>query len=213
MQGNQILENNNDWRAGGIATMRAAFTSVGAFNFADTSADAAVLTSADGLRTVWVYDSGERDGVGLVEVYDTQPGGAAQLVNLSARNFVGTDDGVLIAGFVISGNVPKRLLIRGVGPRLASGFGVTGALTDPKVDLFMSEEGRSTRFAANDNWAESGATPVRAAFATAGAFDLPDVASRDAAMVVTAPAGAFTAQVSGVGTATGEALIEIYELP
>jgi L-ascorbate metabolism protein UlaG (beta-lactamase superfamily) len=211
MNGNQVLETNTDWRVGGVAAMRAAFTSVGAFNFSDTSSDAAILTSAAGQRTVWLSDAGNRDGVGLVEVYDA--GGSAQLVNLSARNFVGTGDGVLIAGFVISGNVPKRLLIRGVGPRLASGFGVTGALIDPKVDLFISEDGRSTRFAANDNWAETGAIPVRAAFTTSGAFDLPDAASRDAAMVVTAPAGAFTAQVSGVGNATGEALIEIYQLP
>jgi len=134
-------------------------------------------------------------------------------VNLSARNFAGTGDSMLIAGFVISGNVPKRLLIRGVGPRLAAGFGVTGALADPKVELYLSEAGRSTLFAANDNWAETGALPVRAAFASAGAFDLPDPASRDAAIVVTIPAGVFTAQVSGVGNATGEALIEIYELP
>jgi hypothetical protein len=54
---------------------------------------------------------------------------------------------------------------------------------------------------------------VRAAFTSVGAFDLPDAASRDAALVVTVPAGAYTAQVSGVGNATGEALIEIYELP
>jgi hypothetical protein len=119
----------------------------------------------------------------------------------------------LIAGFVISGNVPKRLLIRGVGPRLATGFGVAGALVDPKVELFLSEGARSTLFAANDNWAEAGAVPARAAFTSAGAFDLPDATSRDAALVVTAPAGAFTVQVSGVGNATGEALIEIYELP
>jgi Cu+-exporting ATPase len=61
--------------------------------------------------------------------------------------------------------------------------------------------------------ADVGAVPARAAFTSAGAFDLPDATSRDAALVVTAPAGAFTVQVSGVGNATGEALIEIYELP
>ena len=157
--------------------------------------------------------AGERTGVALVELYDADPTNPSRLVNLSARNFAGTGDGTLIAGFVISGNVPKRLLIRGVGPRLAAGFGVTGALADPKVELYLSEGGRSTLFAANDNWAEVGAAPVRAAFVTAGAFDLPDAASRDAAMVVTVPAGAYTAQLSGVGNATGEALIEIYELP
>jgi hypothetical protein len=150
--------------------------------------------------------------VTLVEIYDTEPGGSARLVNLSARNFAGAGDNTLIAGFVISGNVPKRLLIRGVGPRLA-GFGVTGALADPKVELFLSDSGRSTLFASNDNWAEIAAAPARAAFTAAGAFDLPDATSKDAALVVMAPAGAFTAQVSGIGSATGEALIEIYELP
>jgi hypothetical protein len=90
---------------------------------------------------------------------------------------------------------------------------VTGALADPKLELYLNEVGRSTLFAANDNWGETGTALARAAFASVGAFDLPDPASRDAALVVTVPAGAFTAQVSGVGGATGEALIEIYELP
>jgi hypothetical protein len=210
-----IIASNNDWGTGGAAAaLRTEFNAVGAFDIANTaSLDAALLTAIDGARTLHVSDSTERSGVTLVEVYDTDPTGPARLVNLSARNFAGIGDATLIAGFVISGNVPKRLLIRGVGPRLAAGFGVTGALSDPKVELFMSEEGRSTLFAANDNWAESGTGPVRAAFTSAGAFDLPDAASRDAALVVTVPAGAFTAQVSGVANLTGEALIEIYELP
>ncbi len=103
-------------------------------------------------------------------------------------------------------------LIRGIGPRLAA-FGVTGALGDPRVDLFLSENGRNRLLASNDNWADGGAGPVRAAFASVAAFDLPDASSRDAALVVTVPAGAFTAQVSGAAAGTGEALIEIYELP
>jgi len=209
-----IVASNNDWATGGTAALRAAFTAVGAFDLANAaSLDAALLTPVDGPRTVHVVDTAGRTGVALVEIYDAEPGNPARLVNLSARNFAGTGEQTLIAGFVISGNVPKRLLIRGVGPRLASGFGVTSALADPKVELFLSEGGRSTLFAANDNWAEIGAAPVRAAFTAAGAFDLPDATSKDAALVVTAPAGAFTAQVTGVANATGEALIEIYELP
>lgn len=210
-----IVASNNDWGAGGgAAALRATFSSVGAFDIADAaSRDAALVTTLDRARTVHVSDSTERSGVALVELYDADTGGTSRLVNLSARNFAGTGDGTLIAGFSISGNVPKRLLIRGVGPRLAAGFGVTGALADPKVELFLSEGGRSVLFAANDNWAESGAVPARAAFAAAGAFDLTDPASKDAALVVTVPAGTYTAQVSGVANATGEALIEIYELP
>ncbi|MBL9199569.1 MAG: MBL fold metallo-hydrolase [Opitutaceae bacterium] len=211
-----IVASNDNWAtaAGGIAALRAAFTATGAFDFANTtSLDAALLATIDGPRTIHVVDTAGRPGVALIEVYDAQPGaGAVRLANFSARNFVGTGEDALIAGFVVSGNVPKRLLIRGVGPRLAA-LGVTGALADPRVELFLADGTRSTLFAANDNWAEGGAAPVRAAFAAVAAFDLPDATSRDAALVVTAPAGAYTAQVTGVGGGTGEALVEIYELP
>ena len=186
---------------------------MGAFDLTDAnSRDAALVTTFDAARTVHVSDTADRRGVALVEVYDTEPTGPSRLINLSARNFAGTADDTLIAGFVISGNLLKRLLIRGIGPRLATGFGVTGALADPKLELYLNEVGRSTLFAANDNWGETEAALARAAFISVGAFDLPDGTSRDAALVVTVPAGAFTAQMSGVGGATGEALIEIYEL-
>lgn len=208
-----IVASNNDWATGGTATLRAAFAATGAFDLANAgSLDAALLTTLDASRTIHVADTAGRTGVALVEVYDANPGTGGRLANLSARNFAGTGDTALIAGFVVSGNVPKRLLIRGIGPGLAA-FGVTGALADPRVELFLSEGGKSTLFAANDSWAEPGAAPVRAAFSAVAAFNLPDAASKDAALVVTVPAGAYTAQVTGVGAATGEALVEIYELP
>jgi L-ascorbate metabolism protein UlaG (beta-lactamase superfamily) len=209
-----IVASNNDWGAGGAAaSLRTTFGLVGAFDLPDAaSRDAAVVTTIDSSRTVHVSDVTERSGVALVEIYDTDPSGPARLVNLSARNFAGAGDNTLIAGFAISGNVPRRLLIRGVGPRLAD-FGVTGALADPKVELYSTEGGRNTLFAANDNWADVGIIPALTASTSVGAFELPDTTSRDAALVVTVPAGPYTAQVTGVGNATGEALIEIYELP
>ena len=210
-----VVASNNDWGVNGAAAgLRATFAAVGAFDLADAaSRDAALVTTIDSARTIHVSDATERSGVALVELYDADPTGPARLVNLSARNFAGTGENTLIAGFSISGNVPRRLLIRGVGPRLAAGFGVAGALADPKVELFLSEGGRSQLFAANDNWAEGGTAPARAAFAAAGAFDFTDPASKDAALVVTVPAGTYTAQLSGAANSTGEALIEIYELP
>ena len=44
-----------------------------------------------------------------------------------------------------------------------------------------------------------------------GAFTLPTT-SADSAVLVTLPAGAYTVQVSGVNGATGNALVEIYEV-
>ncbi len=209
---------NNDWGAttpANVTSLRATFVASGAFDLTDpTSRDAALITTMSGAQTLHITDNGGGSGVVLVEVYDPAPSQPGRLVNLSARNFAGTGEGVLIAGFAVGGNMPKRLLLRGIGPRL-SGFGITtGVLADPRIDLFITEGGgRSSLFASNDNWGEGGPASIRAAFASVGAFDLPDATSRDAALVVTVPAGAFTVQVSGVGGVTGEALVEIYELP
>src|SRR5690606_6171645 len=79
---------------------------------------------APGVYTVHALTKGDATGLILFELYDasdrsggTAPG-AARLVNLSSRAYLGTGDDVLIAGFIIDGNVPKRILIRGIGPGL-----------------------------------------------------------------------------------------------
>ena len=62
--------------------------------------------------------------------------------------------------------------------------------------------------AENDNWSPG----LRSSFNKVGAFDLTTL-SLDAAMVITLPPGAYTAQVSGADGGTGQAIVEIYELP
>jgi hypothetical protein len=111
---------------------------------------------------------------------------------------------VLIAGFGIGGTGSKRLLIRAIGPRLAA-LGLTGALADPKLEVYNAH---GTLLAANDDWAAA----LAPMFAGAGAFAL-ETGSKDAAIVVTLTAGAsYTVAVSGVNGATGEALVELYDL-
>ena len=48
-----------------------------------------------------------------------------QLVNISTRMRVLTDENVLIAGFTITGSDPKKVIIRGLGPSLGN-VGVQG---------------------------------------------------------------------------------------
>jgi hypothetical protein len=62
-------------------------------------------------------------GVGLVEVYDIEKSVSSTLTNVSTRGFVGTDQNVMIGGFIISGTGPKKLVVRALGPMLSS-FGV-----------------------------------------------------------------------------------------
>ena len=140
----------------------------------------------------------------MVEAYDTAGGILPRLVNVSARNRVGTGDDILIAGFSVAGAGSKQLLIRAVGPTLAT-FGVPSPLADPALRVIDS---RGVTVGANDNWAAA----LAATFVQVGAFPLA-AASRDAALLLTLPAGgAYTIQVSGVNNGTGEALIEVYEV-
>lgn len=211
-----VLE-NDDWS--GAATS-AAFAQVSAFALPAGSRDAALLaTLAPGSYTMQIT-AGTETGTALAEVYDASldPGAESQrLVNISTRGMVEAGDGVLIGGFVVRGTTPKRVLVRGIGPRLA-GFGVTGALADPRLAVYSGQ----TVVAQNDNW--STPTPVGAGQTPATAAELATVAqavgafalgagSLDAAVVVTLAPGAYTAQVAGTGTSTGVALVEIYEAP
>jgi N-acetylmuramoyl-L-alanine amidase len=198
-RGQTKLTENNDWPAALAPTMAA----LGAFPFATASRDAALLPLLEGPHTV--VAAGPTAGTILVEGYDAGTGGAGRLVNLSARHRVGTGGDILIAGFYVAGAGTKQLLVRAVGPTLAA-FGVTGALSDPKLDVY---DGTGAKLAADDNW-HGALAPT---FSAVGAFALP-AGSRDAALVLTLAAGrSYTAQVSGVDGTTGEALVEVYELP
>jgi len=208
-----VVATNDDWGgAPGSAQIAAAASQSGAFALAATSRDAVVMTSPPGgAYTAQLTGKAGASGVALVEAYDVSTGTPpAQLVNLSARTQVGTGGEVLIAGFVIGGNEPKRVLVRAVGPTLAS-FGVTGLLADPQLAIFR--QGAAVPIQQNDNWSVAGnAAELAATAARVGSFALPS-GSRDAALVAVLEPGAYTAQVSGVGGTTGVALLEIYDAP
>ena len=140
------------------------------------------------------------------------------LVNISARANVGTVNNILIGGFGISGTGAKQLLLRGVGPGLLDTFGLAAELANPQLTLV---DNNGALIASNIGWANSPAPGAavaseapRAAGAslmnTLGAFPY-QAGSADTAMVVAAPVGNSTAQVSGVGGTSGVALVEIYD--
>ena len=197
--GNTQIAANDNWGGGGELTTT--FTNVGAFPLANNSLDAALLRSIDGGHTMQI--TGSAAGTVLVEAYDAGTGITSRLTNVSARSRVGREGDILIAGFTIAGNGSKNLLIRAVGPTLAS-FGVTNALVDPKFEVYAGP----SRVAENDTWAAS----LSSVFASVGAFALAPN-SKDAALMLSLLPGGYTVQVSGADGGTGEALVEIYELP
>ena len=194
--GSSKIDENNDWSS----NLSSVFAEVGAFALNPNSKDAALQRVCTGAYTAQIKSVGS--GVVLVEVYDT--GGTGKLINVSARNAVGTGDNILFAGFVVGGTAAKTLLIRGVGAKLAE-FGVSDVLADPKLEIY-TEAG--VKIAENDSWNFQLQSVAR----SVGAFDLT-LGSKDAALLITLPPGTYTAQISGVGGTTGEAIVEVYEVP
>ena len=215
-RGNTIVAQNDDWGtpAAAATTITAAVTRVGAFPFRAGSTDSAVLTTlTPGAYTVLVNGG---NGTTLAEVYEaletTETPGARRLVNLSARGVV-APGAPLIAGFVIGGTAPQRVLLRGTGPALvAAPFNLTGTLPNPQLTLFNG----TTAVKTNDDWfRDADAALIAAAAAKSGAFAL-GAQSLDAAILIYLAPGAYTVQVTGPTNATaangtGLALVEIYE--
>ncbi len=181
---------------------------VGAFALPVGSKDSALLMMVgNGAHTTGLVRPNSTSGVALVEIYDTDSTAGSRLVNVSARMNVGTGESTLIAGLVIGGNAPKTVLIRGVGPTLAT-LGVSGTLADPQLSLYSG----SAVIASDDNWETGASTAAQiiSASAQVGAFPLP-TGSKDAALLITLQPGAYTVQLTGVGNTTGVALVEIYD--
>jgi sugar lactone lactonase YvrE len=199
----------NSGISGNRASVDAAAIYAGAFALGAAGTDAAIVTTlAPGDYTATVSSATTNTGVVLVEVYDLSAAAPGQkLMNISTRATAGSAENTLIAGVVVSGVAPKRVLIRAVGPGL-SPFGVTGVLAQPTVALYNSA---SQVIAQNTGWSGSAdAAAIATVSAQVGAFPL---ANGDSALIVTLSPGNYTAQVTGPGTATGVALIEVYELP
>jgi hypothetical protein len=194
--GRQIDQNDN-WNPA-LATT---FAQQGAFSFPAGSLDSALLANVAGQNTAIMSGSGR--GVVLMELYDTQTGRSNRVINISARNFIGTSENALIAGFMIAGSGSKRLLIRGVGPTLAQ-FGVAGILAHPLLEVFDST---GSKLFETDNWSPD----LSSTFIQVGAFAL-GTGSKDAALLVSLTAGAYSVKLTGANGGTGEGLIEIYEV-
>ncbi len=132
-------------------------------------------------------------------------GSTNKFVNVSTRGFAGAGDQTLIAGFVVPSGQTQTVLIRGVGPTL-TGLGVGGALADPVLEVY--KQGATTPFETNDNWSGTQAATLAT---KVGAFPLA-AGSADAALVMNLEPGGYTVQVKGKGTATGVAIVEVYEV-
>ena len=99
-------------------------------------------------------------GIGTQTLLFLEP--LPELLNISTRMQVLTDDKVLIGGFIITGNAPKKVILRAIGPSLTA-FGLADALADPVLELHEAVNGVDTILASNDNWKDTQQTEIEAA--------------------------------------------------
>jgi len=127
---------------------------------------------------------------------------ANALLNISTRAQVGTGDNVLIAGFIVQGNEPKTVLLRGIGPSLTA-FGVSGALANPTLELRDSD---GELIFSNDDWMDS---PQKQQIIDS---TIPPADDLESAILAILDPGAYTTILRGANDGTGVGLVEVYDL-
>ena len=106
----------------------------------------------------------------------------------------------MIGGFIlISGEGPRQVLIRALGPSLAQS-GIPNPLPDPTLSL---RDVNGAVIASNDDWKSA----QQAAIAATGFAPTNDLES---AILTTLQAGNYTAIVSGKNGATGVGIVEVF---
>ena len=190
------------------------FDRVGAFRLPSGSVDAALSPEIGGLRhlvpgnyTIRLSGTRGETGLGLLELYEDDQA-AERISNVAMRVLAGAGEAGAIAGFTLRGSAASRLLLRAAGPALGE-FGLTGIAADPRLEM---RDAYGRLLVANDDWGVQANAGAIAAAVSVGAFPFR-AGSRDAAVSVVLPEGAYAAVVANGRGQSGLVLIEIYELP
>jgi hypothetical protein len=120
-------------------------------------------------------------------------------MNISTRARVLTGDNILIGGFIITGNDPKKVILLAKGPSIP----VPGRMADPTLELHAGDGSLMTK---NDDWKDS---PERAQIEASGLAPTDD---HESAIIRTLVPGVYTGVLAGKDNSTGIALIEVYDL-
>ena len=121
---------------------------------------------------------------------------SSRVLNISTRMRVDNGDNALIAGFIITGQAPKKVIVRALGTSL----GIAGALSDPTLSLNTGAETIT-----NDDWRTNQEQAIISS-------SVPPTSNLESAIVATLEPGAYTAIMRGKNNSTGVGLLEVYDL-
>lgn len=141
------LEYNDNWQEHAAAGLIPA-----ALQPTHPSESAIYATLDAGPYTAIVSGVGATTGVALVEIFEVNASDPAKLSNISTRGVAGTGDNVMIGGLIISGDTPKTVAIRAIGPSIDPAFvAESDQLQDPQLQLFSG----ATQVEYNNNWQDA----------------------------------------------------------
>lgn len=206
-----IAENNNWGDNANLAEIESIATRIGAAPLlpTDTTSSVALLTLGSGAYTFTVRGQDGGAGIVLLEVYDVDPENVGtKFCNISARGYATTNNGVTIGGFVIAGNLPKRVLMRAFGPSLTGlGLGAPLVLADPVIELHHG----SPTIGTNDDWGSTDQTDIRTTGARVGAIPFDQTDTKSSALLVTLDPGSYSFIARGKNDTSGIVLVEVYD--
>lgn len=146
-------------------------------------------------------------GTATMTIQDDDPQGPlapARALNMSTRAQVQAGGRILIGGFIITGNQTKYVVIRALGPSLAhNGVPTNAVLLDPVLQVNRAD---GSVVATNDDWQDD---PANRAMFQGTIYQPKD--DREAVILATLPAGAYTAFLKGKNQTQGIGLIEVYD--
>jgi probable HAF family extracellular repeat protein len=179
----------------------------------DGTGDGWVVGNATGINDAgWIVGQGWLHG-GRSEPFLAIPTSGApaglqtRFVNVSTRLRSGTGDDVLIGGFIIRGGA-KRIVVRGLGPALGSLGYPLDVLSDPVLELF---DGSGQRIAFNDNITDLPYSEQNE-IGNYGLTPFGGYPTLDSVVIATLGEGNYTAVVRGKNGATGNCLVEVYNV-
>lgn len=188
-------------RTGGFGTVTAPVAPATNFTFTlDKTVGSSAPITGSFIVTDGVFQGTFTTSAGTFTVNSFKRSLANRMANISTRALVGSGQGQLIGGFIITGG-PKLVMIRAIGPSMAA-LGVTPVLDNPSMKLFAGQ----TLLASNDDWKSNANAADIVASGLAPTSDL------ESALLVRLEPGAYTTVVTGAAnSATGIALVEVYE--
>jgi plastocyanin len=155
------------------------------------------------------FDRFRTDIVGVIRVVGTTPG---LVGNVSTRLPVGTNDNVLIEGFIVQGPAgsTKKILVRAIGPSLAP-FGIADALANPTLEI---HDASNATVATNDNWksTQQGGLITSDQSAEISSSGLAPSNDLESAIIADLAPGSYTAVVRGLGNTVGTGVVDAYDL-